>query len=312
MPKKKSSRKVAETLRVASLPSQEELTGERVGSLLVVQGAEADLGRHILCDRPITIGRDEEVELSLADGSTSRQHCRVERLDSGHYILVDLDSTNGTSLNGRPVEGSHPLTPGDKIFLGGSVVRFAYADGVDVQYQSRVSELVTTDGLTGLMSRRAYQAQFEVMAERARAENAQLSLLVIDMDGLKKINDTHGHEMGGHAIVEAAHLIEPVLEAGGGIVARFGGDEFVAAFPGTTVERAAELAEEARAAVENAHIVRDGVVLQPTLSIGVAAFPTHVDDPDALFSVADRALYRAKRTGRNRVTVADESDLEAS
>src|SRR5690606_29949339 len=117
MPKKKSSRKVAETLRVASLRPNHELTSERVGTLLVVQGAEADLGRHVLCDRPITIGRDDEVELSLSDGSTSRRHCRVERDPEGAYILVDLGSTNGTLLNNQPVKGSFPLTPGDKIFL---------------------------------------------------------------------------------------------------------------------------------------------------------------------------------------------------
>src|SRR5262245_8310724 len=141
MPKhRKPPRKLAETLRVTSFPAArgQVVPGERIGSLLVVQGAEIDLGQYVLCDSPIVIGRDEQADLSLSDGSISRAHCKVDRDSEGRYVLVDLGSTNGTLHNGEKVRDIVPLNPGDKIFLGASVIRFAYVDDLDLQFQSRL------------------------------------------------------------------------------------------------------------------------------------------------------------------------------
>lgn len=307
MPKhRKPARAPAATLRVTSLtrdlPEEEDL--RRMGSLLLVQGAEVDLGRHMLCDHPIIIGRDERVDFSLNDGSISRAHCSVEREPGQEgYVLVDLDSTNGTRLNGRAVAGRVPLETGDKIFLGSSVLRFSYSDSVDVQYHSKLEELVQTDGLTGLDTKRQYDAVFGVLATRARAEHTPVTVIVTDLDGLKAINDEHGHEMGSFSITETADRIREVLNEYGHL-ARFGGDEFVCCFAGLKHSRAMELAEELRLAVDQHKFVRNGIEVHPSLSVGVATFPDHAADPDQLFKVADDALYRAKRAGKNRVESA--------
>lgn len=301
MPKnRKMPRKPAETVRVASfVPDRFATAGEQTGSLLVVQGAEIDLGRHVMCDRPITIGRDERADLSLSDGSISRAHCMVERSDSG-YVLVDLGSTNGTSLNGERVDGRLPLHPGDKIFIGASVIRFAYSDQLDHQFHSRLEEMVSIDPLTGMSSKRQYDATYRAMLERALAEETPLVVMVMDMDGLKLINDTHGHEMGGFVIAEVAILIRAVLEEHG-YLCRFGGDEFVGCFAGLDKMRAVTLAEQVRDRVAHHNFVHNGVRVEPTISIGVASYPTDVADPNQLFSHADRAMYEAKRHGKNQV-----------
>jgi diguanylate cyclase (GGDEF)-like protein len=276
----------------------------RMGSLLVVQGAEVDLGRHMLCDHPIIIGRDERVDFSLNDGSISRAHCSVERIpDEDGYVVVDLDSTNGTTLNGKKISGRIPLETGDKIFLGSSVLRFSFSDSVDVEYHSKVEELVQTDGLTGLDTKRQYDAVFEVVADRARADRSNLTVFVMDLDGLKAINDTHGHEMGSFAITETADLVRDILGEFGHL-ARFGGDEFVCCFAGMEHSRAMELAEELRLAVENHTFSRDEVEVKPTLCVGVSTYPDHASEPAALFKAADDALYRAKRAGKNLVESA--------
>jgi diguanylate cyclase (GGDEF)-like protein len=307
MPKhRKPARAPAATLRVTSLTRDlpEEADLRRMGSLLLVQGAEVDLGRHMLCDHPIIIGRDERVDFSLNDGSISRAHCSVERDPSQDgYVVVDLDSTNGTRLNGKTVHDRVPLETGDKIFLGSSVLRFSYSDSVDVQYHSKVEELVQTDGLTGLDTKRQYDAVFGVLATRGRVDNSKVTVIVTDLDGLKAINDEHGHEMGSFAITETADCIREVLGEYGHL-ARFGGDEFVCCFPGLEHSRAMELAEQLRAAVDAHKFIRNGVEVHPTLSVGVSTFPDHVSDPDQLFKVADDALYRAKRAGKNRVESA--------
>jgi len=272
-----------------------------MASLLVVQGAEVDLGRHILCDKPITIGRDEDAELALSDGSISRRHCRVERdPELGRYVLVDLGSTNGTVINGTRVDQKVPLAAGDKIFLGGSVVRFAYSDELDIEYQAKVEELVSTDPLTGLTVRREYDPTYKALIEQAETDGDPLALMVLDLDGLKEINDTHGHDVGCYTIVEVSFILRDILETHG-LLCRFGGDEFVAALPGVDRSHALMLAEGIRDRVEHHNFVKDGLRIEPTISIGVAEFPTDARDPAGLFGCADKALYAAKRRGRNQV-----------
>jgi len=301
MPKnRKMPRKPAETVRVASfMPDRSAQSGEQTGSLLVVQGAEIDLGRHVMCDHPITIGRDERADLTLSDGSISRAHCMVERSEAG-YVLVDLGSTNGTTLNGERVQDRVELQPGDKIFIGASVIRFAYSDQLDLQFHSRLEEMVSIDPLTGMSSKRQYDANYQAMLERAIAEDTQLVVMVMDMDGLKLINDTFGHEMGGFVIAEVAILIRAVLEEHG-YLCRFGGDEFVGCFAGLDKTRAVVLAEQVRDRVAHHTFVHNGVRVEPTISIGVAHYPNDVQDPKQLFGHADQAMYEAKRHGKNQV-----------
>lgn len=302
MPKNRKPRKLAETLRVTSLPGAEGLSSELVGSLLVVQGAEVDLGRHLMCDRPITIGRDERADLTLSDGSISRAHCQVKRLETGRYVLIDLGSTNGTLINGTRIDGQVPLNPGDKIFLGSSVIRFAYSDQLDHQFHSRLEEMVSIDPLTGMTTKRQYDALYDAMVERATAEETPLVVMVMDMDGLKQINDTHGHEMGGYAISEVAAIIRSVLEEHGHLC-RFGGDEFCGCFPNMDRPTAVVLAETVRDRVARHDFERDGTRVEPTISIGVAAYPDDVVNPRQLFTRADQAMYEAKRAGKNQVKV---------
>jgi diguanylate cyclase (GGDEF)-like protein len=305
MPKRSSAsdkRRPAETIKFSSEDVQDfARTHRRFAALLVVQGAEMDLGVHVVCDRPIVIGRDTDVELPLRDGSISRRHCQVERDDeTGRYLLRDLGSTNGTRVNGTRVKEPVPLAEGDKVFLGASVVKFSYADGFDVEYHAKLESMVATDALTGLLSKRKFDAAFAEVVERSRIEASPLSVLVMDMDGLKKINDTHGHEMGGFAIIEVARIIGEILD-GHGDTCRFGGDEFVAILPGAEKPRARELAEKVRDGVANHTFEKDGVRVAPTISIGVSSLPDDGETCEDLFRAADRALYRAKGAGRNQV-----------
>jgi two-component system, cell cycle response regulator len=302
MPKRIDHRRPAETIEFSAedVPDVERIA-RRFAALLVVQGAEMDLGTHVVCDRPVTMGRDPDVELPLRDGSISRRHCRVERdHESARYVLHDLGSTNGTRVNGTRVSDKVPLAEGDKIFLGASVVKFGYADGFDVEYQAKLETLVNADALTGLLAKRKFDAAFQHEVQRARETGAALSVLVMDMDGLKQINDTHGHDMGGFAIAQVASLIRNVVHAHGP-TCRFGGDEFISLLPIHDKVAASLLAEQVRDHVATHVFEKDGVQLNPTISIGVATFPDDGDTPEALFRTADRALYRAKAAGKNQV-----------
>lgn len=292
------------TVRIRT-PASAGLPNDARPSLLVVQGAEPDLGRIVPCEEPVVIGRDARAGIPLHDVSISREHCRVEPdTDTGGCTLVDLGSTNGTRLNRHAVRGRVALEHGDKIFLGVTVVRFAYVDDVELDYYARLEDMASTDPVTGLFSRRRYEALYDIASQEAVENGESLAVMVVDVDGLKSINDTHGHEMGAFTIAETARVLRGELEKRG-ILARFGGDELVGCFPGVGKDAALSLAEAARAEIEESVFTRGAIRTSPTISIGVAAYPGDADEPSKLFEAADRALYRAKREGRNRIAAAE-------
>ena len=304
MPKKQQiTRNQARTLRVANLEQADDLL-DHVATLVVVQGAEADIGRRLQCGQPIIVGRDERVEFSLSDGSISRAHCTVERdVETGAYWLVDLGSTNGTTLNGERVQGKAKLSPGDKVFLGASVLRFDLSDSLDLKYHDQLEKIVNTDALTGLTSKRQYDALFAKECQRAQRDQENLTVIVMDMDGLKKINDTYGHQYGSFAITETSRVIRSVL-ADHGHLTRFGGDEFVGCFPQMGHAEICQLAELTRMQVEQHHFEMDGVTIHPTLSLGIATYPRDTRTPEELFAAADKAMYQAKHGGKNKLATA--------
>jgi diguanylate cyclase (GGDEF)-like protein len=149
--------------------------------------------------------------------------------------------------------------------------------------------------------------------ENGRSAECPLSLLVLDVDHFKLVNDTYGHLQGDRILTEVAELLQSNLRTYD-IAARYGGDEFVALLPNTTLEGAVEVAERTCAAARG-HLfrLRDRVGVVPvTLSIGVSVFPQHGDNMESLFSAADRALYQVKRQGRDGVAAASSGGLEQS
>ncbi len=150
--------------------------------------------------------------------------------------------------------------------------------------------------------RRKFASYLKVAIEQARAEQKPVGLLMMDLDGIKKINDAHGHLFGAYVIGESGRIIGRVLETRG-FASRFGGDEYIGALPGLDVAGACAVGEEIRRAIGEHPFERENIPLRPGISIGVAAFPQNANDAETLFQRADEALYRAKRAGKNQVSV---------
>ena len=264
--------------------------------LVVVVGA--DVGRRARISNGFTIGRVPGHDLVISDPRVSSNHCRVE--DRGDdWVIVDLGSTNGVRVNGERVK-EKALKPFDKVELGDTVLRFELQDAADQAYDEAVQRLLHVDDLTGLYVRRRFDPELDQLLRDAAVAGDPVGLLVMDLDGLKAINDANGHLFGAYVISECGKVIGRQLPPGG-IAARFGGDEYVAAARGLDVEGAMALAERIRTAVAEHAFVREGVELHPGISIGVAAAPEHGRTREALFGRADAALYDAKRAGKNTV-----------
>jgi diguanylate cyclase (GGDEF)-like protein len=277
---------------------QRELRKSVAPSLVVILGQE--LGARVVLDRSVEIGRDPTCDLPLLhDNNVSWRHARVEDRGSGEWAVVDLGSTNGTLVNGGRCAGAI-LKPGDRVFIGRTVLELQQ-DAIRDAHAAELERLLSIDDLSGLWVKRRFDAQLETSVAAVLAGNVPtLSVVVMDMDGVKGINDTHGHHMGAFVIGETGRLIGRCVQ-GRGFATRFGGDEFAAAFPGITKEAAVAIAEEMRAAVA-AHVYeKDGLRVQPGLSCGVATIPGDGADAESVFKAADQAMYRAKRGGKNRV-----------
>lgn len=165
-------------------------------------------------------------------------------------------------------------------------------------------QLAVTDGLTGLNNHRFFQAFFERELNRARRYNHPLSLIMMDIDHFKKINDTLGHPIGDKVLIEVARLLrEQARDVD--LVARYGGEEFMLVLPETKKTEAQLLAERIRVAVEKNRFEAEGAknIGRVTISLGVSGFPEDGSEKDEIIDKVDKALYRAKAGGRNQVKI---------
>jgi len=300
-----------DTTRMAPAPGAQEGAGVGNAAYLVVL-AGSNVGEMYKVEKDRTVmGRGETVDIRLFDEGISREHAQVvqEKDDTGtRNILEDLGSTNGTFCNGARVQ-RQILADGDKILLGSTtILKFSYQDKLDEMFQRQMSESALRDGLTKAFNKRYFTERLDSEFTYAVRHDAPMSLLFLDIDHFKKINDVHGHPAGDAVLVELAKLAHGCLR-NEDIFARYGGEEFAVISRGTDVAAASALAERLRAAVEGHAFVVEGKPLAVTISVGVARAPrVGVGTPAELVAVADETMYTAKRSGRNRVCVAPDNE----
>lgn len=174
--------------------------------------------------------------------------------------------------------------------------------------ERRSFELAMRDALTGLANRRAILDLLRSGLARARRQGQWLSVLMVDIDHFKAVNDNHGHQAGDAVLRQVAQTLASRLRAQDQI-GRFGGEEFLVLLPDTQAEGARVLADALRQAVQLSHTDWDGQQIVVTISIGVCGcLPGERDGPESLIAAADRAMYQAKRLGRNRVELVAEGE----
>jgi diguanylate cyclase (GGDEF)-like protein len=249
----------------------------------------------------MTIGRAPTCEIQLEDDGISRTHARV-RCEGASATLEDLDSRNGTYVNGERIYNTVAIHEGDKIQCGrGTVLRFSLADALDESFHESLISSALRDGLTKLFNKRYLMERLDSELKFAQRHETTLSLLMLDIDHFKNVNDTHGHLSGDAVLVELGAVLTNAVR-NEDVVARFGGEEFAVVLRAIALDQAIHMAERLRRLVEGTVVDAGGKHLRATVSIGVAGFPsTPAKTVEELIEAADQALYRAKRAGRNRV-----------
>jgi diguanylate cyclase (GGDEF)-like protein len=218
-------------------------------------------------------------------------------------IIRDLTSTNGTYVNGILIS-QNILKTGDKIEVGETVLRFSYNDEIEEQYHAKLFTFASTDSLTGMYNKRYILNEMENQIKIVRRNQRLFSIVMLDIDDFKNINDSHGHLAGDDYLKKVAQTIVDSLREQD-TASRFGGEEFLILLPETTLEGAQKLAERIRQKIENMELDFQGNIIRSTISAGVSQFSLEFSDAENFIRSADIALYRSKSEGKNRVTIAE-------
>jgi diguanylate cyclase (GGDEF)-like protein len=240
------------------------------------------------------------ISVSFAIAAELRQQKQKQReLDKNQYQLERTQQlAHNKALEGRVEERTEEL----EIAL----------EELSAAHET-LKELNTVDVMTGIKNRTYFDTTFEQEWRRAIRQHYPLSLMLLDIDHFKKVNDTYGHLVGDECLHEIALLIKSVLRRPADILARYGGEEFVVLLPYIESDNAVFLAEQIRAKVANTQLKIDGHLLNITLSIGISTkHPRETDDRKDFILASDVALYRAKDNGRNNIQIAKDSDVDSA
>ena len=270
-------------------------------TLTVVAGADA--GRVVAVESDLTyIGRATSCALVLPDPGVSRRHACLRRTDTS-FVIEDLGSKNGVFVHGERIR-SRVLSEGDAFEIGPNVVlRLARMSDVEERLARQLYESSMRDVLTQAFNRRYFVERLHGETAFARRHREPLSVIVIDFDHFKRVNDTYGHKAGDDALRQGARRIMVSLRSED-VFARTGGEEFAVLLRGIPHHQAIACAERVRDAIAYRPLTLSGHDVTISVSIGVASLDDCPDDDDvadALVEIADKRLYEAKRAGRDRV-----------
>ena len=268
--------------------------------LVVIYGP--DLGkRAALGHGNFEIGRSSRSDMPIDQESISRHHARIS-FDGHRHVIEDLGSTNGTWVNDRSIK-RQPLGDGDQVKVGRSIMKYMSGDNIEANYHEEIYRLMTMDALTSSHNRRYFNEALEREFNRSMRYRRALSLILFDIDHFKKINDTYGHVAGDSVLRQLSLSVKPRLRSQD-VFARVGGEEFAVLLPEVDLQGASIAAEKVRALVQGARFLVDAKEFGCTISVGVCTFDARITSPALLYENADKYLYAAKNSGRNRVVTS--------
>ena len=228
-----------------------------------------------------------------------------------YFLLAAIAAMVGAALTTLSVWGFIPINIWTfraveiGILLDATLLALAltYQFRVGQEAKLRAEQLATLDPLTGINNRRAFYDKAIPIWNVTQRHNRNLSLILLDIDNFKRVNDAYGHAYGDEALKAMAGVVMKSIRDHD-VAARWGGEEFILLLPETDIQEAAALAERLRSAIAGIHLSHAGAEIAVTASFGVVQRETHHNTLDVLISTADNYLYQSKEMGRNRVSSA--------
>ena len=247
-----------------------------------------------------TVGRDEGCDVSIDDDSVSRQHFQLRWIEDDWFV-EDLKSMNGTFVNGHRIDRA-PLRNEDLIKAGSAIFRFLRHDDIEQVFHSAIYRLAVFDALTELHNRRYFEEFLDREFSRAKRHGRYLALMLFDIDHFSAINETYGTITGDHVLRSIGKKLGQRIRKEE-IIARYTADCFGLVLPETTLDGAKKFAEIIRHTMEISSFEFDGVKVPTTVSVGIGFYHAEMSSTEDLKTEAESALFRAKRNGRNQVSL---------
>ncbi len=248
----------------------------------------------------LTIGRSAECDISIDITALSRKHCVVFRQGKNVFVR-DLDSTNGTFVNGEQVQ-IRALKNGDRVFLGDiCVFKFAYTDQIDLDINRMLFDKATRDPLTGIYNRTYFQENFRKEFLFHLRTGLPLSLVFFDLDDFKQVNDTYGHTCGDMVLKDVVFVVKKKIREID-FFSRYGGEEMVIVMKNTRYDAAMKKTEVLRQALNDHEFEYGATSLAISASFGVVTLENeNFNSAQEMLAAVDSMMYKAKQEGKNRV-----------
>ncbi|MGQ9618986.1 MAG: diguanylate cyclase [Candidatus Aminicenantia bacterium] len=275
--------------------------------LIVLKGTDRDFGREFCIEREkVTIGRGIDVDFQLWDSKVSRNHLAIYFItdENGEKKILyeDLMSTNGTYVNDK-FSRKGELKRGDRIRIGDTILKFEVMDELEQEFSKRLYKMAVTDSLTGLYNKEYFYDELRRQFHIAIRYGRELSLIMLDIDNFKNINDNYGHIAGDEALRNVAYAILEAVRFQD-IISRFGGDEFCVLLPETSISGARFLGYRIKRAIEKLSIPSDKGSFKVSVSMGIVSTKGVMNFIDFIKKVDD-ALLEVKKSERSRINVKE-------
>jgi diguanylate cyclase (GGDEF)-like protein len=274
------------------------LNVDRKCCLMVFDG-ETRGSMYKLLKESTLIGRDTECDIVIPFPNISRKHLKIIVDDKLNASAVDLGSLNGTEINGVRLKGDIPLENGDIIKVGGVTLKYFLEGEPEYNLYEMNKEQNYKDELTGFFNRRYFNLMINTEMGKAKISAGEFSLVLLDADNFKALNDTCGQTAGDYVLKEMADIITKNCIRNNDLFFRYGGDEFAVILPKANTENAYKIAERYRLLVEAHPFMFNTFRIPVTISLGIAVYEKGIDTATDLVKRADEALFNSKREGRN-------------
>lgn len=268
--------------------------------LVIIHGNP--LGKQFILDiGPKYIGRKAGCGIFLRDRSVSKTHAEISKDEKDNFFLTDLNSTNGTCLNNGNLEPNIPfqLNDGDFLKLGNVVLKFIAGGKLENLFHQEISDLANRDDLTGLLNRKGIIQALDEQFENAQMTGVPFSVIMLDLDDFKSVNDRFGHAAGDYVLKEMGRILDKAVRSHD-FIGRFGGDEFLILLVNASLSVACDVAERIRAHTRAREFVFEETKIQLTASLGVSSLDSSIPSANDLVKIADMAHYNAKRGGGDK------------
>ncbi len=280
-------------------PVEKQAVNPEQACLVLIYPPGSELGKRyeMRGQQEITIGRGADCDIQVDRDSVSRKHAKITRARD-MWQVVDLGSTNGSYVNDAQITQCS-LRDGDLLKIGNAIFKFLVGGNIENSYHEEIYRMTIIDGLTQAFNKRYFIENLEKEIPRCTRHQRPLSLLMLDIDHFKKINDEHGHLTGDYVLREMARRVRTRVRKEE-VFARYGGEEFAVTLPETSREQAMKVGEDIRRLVCAEPFDFEGDHISVSVSVGVGTTVNEIA-AEPFIKIADDNLYKAKKSGRNKV-----------